>query len=136
MHGIRLLNESTYYWVWSSHGPSDNGTYYGRTFVNGMVPCPMPGDIAQEFESFGFTIEEFVADTWFSHWEKEPNHGYRQRPIFKSIASQKFPPDELPERLPDTWQMFFGKYTNGGKLRKEFRKIPETDLDVEDYNGC
>lgn len=133
MSGMRLLNESTYWWVWSHHGPADNGTNYGRTFVNGMIPCPIPGDCAQEMESFGYTIEEYVPGTWFSHWEKEPE-SFRQRPVFKPIATEcdceepgfalvqpEFPPAELPEKLPDSWVEFFSHYTAGGKLKREYR---------------
>jgi len=119
---MRLLDESTYYWVWSAHGPTDTGQYYGRTFKNGMIPCPVPGDIAQEFESFGYEIEAYEEGIWFSHWEKDPDHHFRQRPVFAELnPSESFPPAVLPERLPDDWADFFAKYTAGGKLRKEYR---------------
>jgi len=116
---MRLLSEEIPYWVWSAHGPTDSGLYYGRTFINGMIQCPIPGDAAQEMESFGYTIEEYVPGTWFSHWEKDPG-SHRQRPVFKPIAV--FPPHEAPAELPAEWAGFFAMYTNGGKLKKEHRK--------------
>ena len=125
MSGMRLLNEDTYYWVWSNHGPADNGTYYGRTMTDGMIPCPIPGDSAQEMESFGYSIEEYEPGTWFSHWEKcDGSHHYR--PIFAPIP-QPFPPAEMPEEMPDEWAAVFRMYDKRGRLKKEHRRVKLSD---------
>jgi hypothetical protein len=119
---MRILDESTYYWVWSAHGESDSGHYYNRTFVRGMVPCPLPGDIAAEMEAVGFSLTEYVPGEWFSHWERPDPADFRQCPVFKPIvAGDQFPPEGLPERLPDEWVDFFAHYTAGGRLKREYR---------------
>jgi hypothetical protein len=139
MSGMRILDESTYYWVWSAHGKSDNGHYYNRTFVNGMVPCPLPGDIAAEMEAVGFCLTAFVEGEWFSHWEQDPG-SFRQHPVFSATKpieysttannespvvepAPVFPPVEFPAKLPPEWVSFFAKYTAGGSLKKEHRGL-------------
>ena len=120
--GINILDTSHYYWVWSAHGPSDTGMYYDRSFVQGMVPCPLPGDIAGELQFRGFHLTPYEPGSWFSHWEPDENHSFHQHPVFKPIvAGDQFPPEGLPERLPESWVEFFSHYTAGGKLKQGHR---------------
>ena len=125
--GIRILDESHYYWVWSAHGPSDQGMYYNRMFVRGMVPCPLPGDIAGDLEGHGFYLTPYVDGEWFSHWVKDENHAFHQRPVFAPIKtkhSDEFPsvPSRPPPRLPDEWVNFVALYTARGNLKKQYKE--------------
>jgi len=139
--GIRILDETHYFWVWSAHGPTDQGIFYQRSFVKGMVICPLPGDLASDLEAHGFRLTAYVPGEWFSHWEKEENHSFHQYPVFSPLcasgdgstsdkvsdigaplpAASAFPPDELPETLPVEWVEFFDKYSAGGRLKKAHR---------------
>jgi len=120
---LRIFDDTIGYWVWSPHGPSDNGINFGRSFVDGMIPYPVPGDIAQEMESFAYMVEKYEPGTWFAGWEKDPD-SYRFRPIFQNleVSGPGLPSlnavTELPETLPDEYRELYERYTKGGKLRK------------------
>ena len=135
--GIPIKDETTYWWVWSAHGETDNGLYYNRVFVKGMIPLPLPGDLARDLEYRGYYLTEYVPGEWFSHWVKDENHSFHQRPVFAPLVAEPvepkesaapsngdgFPPvpQELTPKLPAEWVDFLSHYTNGGKLKKEFR---------------
>lgn len=139
--GIRIMDNTHFFWVWSAHGPTDQGVYYDYSFVKGKVPLPLPGEAARELEFRGYFTTPFVEGEWFSHWEKEEGHSFHQRPVFKPLAelakpvadetkeesavsnSDGFPPipQDLTPRLPPEWVDFLSHYTAGGKLKKEFR---------------
>jgi hypothetical protein len=126
--GIRILDETTFYWAWSAQGPADHGIFYGRYFSKGIVPLPLPGDVAGDLEARGFYLTPYVDGEWHSGWEKDENHSFHQHPVFAPIAevvqpaqNGEFPdvPETRPERLPAEWVEFFACYTAGGKLKKE-----------------
>ncbi len=120
--GIPIKDETTFWWVWSAHGATDNGLYYGRVFIKGMVPLPLPGDVATELEYRGYYLTAYVDGDVFSHWEKDENHAFHQHPVFEQIeAGEPFPPSVLPDNLPDSWVEFFSRYTASGRLKKEYR---------------
>jgi len=132
--GIPIKDETTFWWVWSVHGETDSGIYYDRMFVKGMVPLPLPGDIASELEYRGYCLTEYVPGEWFSRWERDEGHAFHQHPVFAPLEtktapvavetnSDEFPPipQVMPPRLPQEWVDFLSHYTNGGKLKKEFR---------------
>jgi len=129
--GIRILDEVTFYWAWSDQGPADHGIFYGRFMDHGIVPLPLPGDVAGDLEAHGFYLTPYVAGEWFAGWEKDEDHSFHQHPVFKpietecncedpglSLVPEAFPPAELPEKLPTDWVEFFSRYTASGKLRK------------------
>ena len=66
---MRIFGDDNYYWVWSRNGPAETGLHFGRTFHNGMIPVPMPGDIAMEMESLAYVVKEYEPGTWFKDWE-------------------------------------------------------------------
>ena len=137
--GIPIKDETTYWWVWSAHGETDNGLFYNRVFVKGMIPLPLPGDIARDLEYRGYYLTEYVEGVWFSHWKKDENHAFHQHPIFKPLTElikpavievvepasngDGFPsiPQVMVPKLPPDWVDFLSHYTVGGKRKKEFR---------------
>ena len=130
--GIRTLDETTFYWAWSAQGPADHSIFYGRFFSKGIVPLPLPGDVAADLEAHGFYLTPYNEGEWFSGWEKDENHSFHQHPVFKPVAevvkhasNGEFPepPDAKPEQLSVSWVELFSCYTAGGKLKKEYRGL-------------
>ena len=139
--GIRILDATTFFWCWSAHGPTDTGIFYDRSFVEGKVPVPLPGDIAIDLEAHGFFLSPYIPGEWFSHWEKNEGHSFHQHPVFKPLTEliqpieveqpeesaasngDGFPPvpQKFLPRLSPEWVDFLSHYTAGGKLKKEYR---------------
>ncbi|KKK94437.1 hypothetical protein LCGC14_2682870 [marine sediment metagenome] len=127
--GIRILDETTFFWAWSAQGPADHGIFYGRFMDHGIVPLPLPGDVAGELEAHGFYLTPYVAGEWFAGWEKDENHSFHQHPVFAPIAEVVKPvnggfpeaPDTKPDQLSVSWVELLSCYTAGGKLKKEYR---------------
>jgi hypothetical protein len=117
---MRIKNKQNYWWVWSPDGPTDNTVRFGRQFINGSLPFPVPGDVAAELEYQGFGLKEYIPGEIVSDWEKA---GTQWRPIFHNPESGLFPepPEEMPDLLPETWIEFLSKYTNKGRLKKAYR---------------
>ena len=121
---MRIKNKSNFWWVWSPDGPEDNGVHFDRQFVSGILPFPVPGDVASELEYQAFQIKEYVAGEEVDGWERV---GTQWRPCFTVVDSEPRGalPDlnltDLPEVLPETWADLLGKYTATGRLKKAFR---------------
>lgn len=121
---MRIKNKSNFWWVWSPDGPTDSTVRFGRQFIGGLLPFPVPGDIAAEMEYQGFGIREYVSGEEPDGWERDGAHW---RPCFHVVDPEPRGalPDldltDLPEVLPETWADLLGKYTQSGKLKKAFR---------------
>lgn len=122
---MRILGKHNYWWVWSPDGPACNGIMHGRYFDNGMLPFPIPGDLASELEYQGYTIKEYLPGEVFSHWESEQQRWTarfrvaEEKPATGALPDLEF--DEFPEYLPESYVGLLSKYTTRGRLKKAYR---------------
>jgi len=122
---MRIKNKSNFWWVWSPEGPSDSTIRFDRQFINGILPFPVPGDIAAEMEYQSFGVKEWVPGEEFTGWEKS---GYQWLPTFSEPVDDVpgvLPPidgvEALPDFLPDAYIDLFEKYTAKGKMKSKYR---------------
>jgi len=120
----------TFYWVYSSFGPSYNEVEHGLCFVDGLHPHPVAGPIAEKAQLNGYLLVEHEGNEVFREWSRDD--GRYWTPQFSSPGSNGGgstghllptlpPPEDWPDKLPESYLGLFDRYTPQGRVKRKYR---------------
>lgn len=73
---LTIFDPNAVYWVWHPQGPSINGTFYGRRFINGVMLGIASGEEAERFQAAGLCCSAWNPGDVLDEWERQGSRSW------------------------------------------------------------